>query len=65
MIVFTLRKENLFDAARKTVFYLLRIVNFKKPKVDHTNIKERKNDKLHVQHVPKRYWKYLTEKKML
>ena len=32
---------------------------------DHTNIKERKNDKLHVQHVPKRYWKYLTEKKIL
>ena len=29
----------------------------------HTNIKERKNSKLHVQHVPKRYWKYLTEKK--
>lgn len=27
-----------------------------------TNIKERKNDKLHIQHVPKRYWKYLTEK---
>ena len=32
---------------------------------DHTNIKERKNIKLHVQHVPKRYWKYLTEKKSL
>ena len=32
---------------------------------DHTNIKERKNMKLHVQHVPQRYWKYLTEKKML
>ena len=32
---------------------------------DHTNIKERKNMKLHVQHVPKRYWKYLTEKKNL
>ena len=31
---------------------------------DHTNIKERKNTQLHVQHVPKRYWKYLTEKKM-
>ena len=31
---------------------------------DHTNIKERKNIKLHVQHVPKRYWKYLTEKKI-
>lgn len=27
-----------------------------------TNIKERKNSKLHIQHVPKRYWKYLTEK---
>jgi probable DNA metabolism protein len=30
---------------------------------DHTNIKERKNTKLHIQHVPKRYWKYLTEKR--
>ncbi|HCV81945.1 MAG TPA: DNA metabolism protein, partial [Zunongwangia profunda] len=27
-----------------------------------TNIKSRKNTKLHLQHVPKRYWKYLTEK---
>lgn len=27
-----------------------------------TNIKERKNTKLHIQHVPKRYWKYMTEK---
>lgn len=27
-----------------------------------TNIKSRKNDKLHLQHVPKRYWRYLTEK---
>ncbi len=27
-----------------------------------TNITERKNLKLHIQHVPKRYWKYLTEK---
>lgn len=26
------------------------------------NIKSRKNNKLHLQHVPKRYWKYLTEK---
>jgi probable DNA metabolism protein len=26
------------------------------------NIVERKNDKLHLRHVPKRYWKYLTEK---
>ncbi|MEQ9299321.1 MAG: TIGR03915 family putative DNA repair protein [Cyclobacteriaceae bacterium] len=29
---------------------------------DHTNIKARKNTRLHVQHVPKRYWKYLSEK---
>jgi len=29
-----------------------------------TNIESRKNTKLHVQHVPKRYWKYLTEKKI-
>lgn len=29
-----------------------------------TNIQERKNTKLHVQHIPKRYWKYLTEKKV-
>ena len=28
-----------------------------------TSIEERKNAKLHTQHVPKRYWKYLTEKK--
>jgi len=27
-----------------------------------TNIVARKNIKLHVQHVPKRYWKYLVEK---
>lgn len=27
-----------------------------------TNIVARKNTKLHVRHVPKRYWKYLTEK---
>ncbi|HLT08229.1 MAG TPA: TIGR03915 family putative DNA repair protein [Cyclobacteriaceae bacterium] len=27
-----------------------------------TNIAERKNMKLHLQHVPKRYWRYLTEK---
>lgn len=27
-----------------------------------TNITERKNTKLHLQHVPRRYWKYLNEK---
>lgn len=29
-----------------------------------TNIKARKNNKLHRQHVPKRYWKYLVEKSL-
>ena len=28
-----------------------------------TGIELRKNPKLHIRHVPKRYWKYLTEKK--
>ena len=28
----------------------------------HTNIEERINTALHIKHVPKRYWKYLTEK---
>lgn len=27
------------------------------------NIKARKNLKLHIKHMPKRYWKYLVEKK--
>lgn len=27
------------------------------------NIEARKNTKLHIQHMPKRYWKFLTEKK--
>jgi len=30
-----------------------------------TNIPARKNMKLHIQHVPKRYWKYLTEKQQM
>ncbi|GAA4795613.1 TIGR03915 family putative DNA repair protein [Olivibacter ginsenosidimutans] len=29
------------------------------------NIVERKNLKLHIQHVPRRYWKHLTEKQIL
>lgn len=29
-----------------------------------TNIAARKNTKLHLKHVPKRYWKYLTEKRV-
>ncbi len=30
-----------------------------------TNIKSRKNMKLHLRHVPRRYWKYLSEKQQL
>ena len=30
---------------------------------DSVNIPERKNLKLHLQHVPRRYWKYLSEKR--
>jgi probable DNA metabolism protein len=29
---------------------------------DSVDIKARRNMKLHIQHVPKRYWKYLVEK---
>jgi len=29
------------------------------------NIAARKNMKLHIQHMPKRYWKFLTEKQLL
>ncbi|UOB18676.1 TIGR03915 family putative DNA repair protein [Abyssalbus ytuae] len=30
-----------------------------------TNIEERKNLKLHIKHVPRRYWKYLSEKQVV
>lgn len=30
----------------------------------HTNIPQRRNMKLHLQHVPRRYWKYLVEKQV-
>jgi probable DNA metabolism protein len=42
-------KENLYQELWKQYF-------------DSINIKARKNMKLHIQHVPKRYWKYLVEK---
>ena len=41
----------------------LKYQNLWKEYFDHTNITERKNMKLHVQHLPKMYWKYLTEKR--
>ncbi len=42
-------KEAVFEQCWKTYFRS-------------TNIESRKNLKLHLQHVPKRYWKYLPEK---
>ena len=44
-------KENLYACLWKDYF-------------KSTNIVARKNTKLHIQHVPKRYWKYLTEKQL-
>ncbi|RZJ88294.1 MAG: DNA metabolism protein [Chryseobacterium sp.] len=44
-------KENLYACLWKDYF-------------KSTNIPARKNMKLHIQHVPKRYWKYLTEKQL-
>lgn len=42
---------------REPLFKLLWQVYF-----DHVNIPERKNMKLHQRHIPRRYWKYLSEK---
>ncbi|TAH26295.1 MAG: DNA metabolism protein [Cytophagales bacterium] len=44
-------EEKLFQALWKNYF-------------KNTNIESRKNTKLHIQHVPKRYWKYLPEKQI-
>lgn len=43
-------KEDLYQQLWKTYF-------------SNVNITARKNMKLHIQHMPKRYWKYLTEKR--
>lgn len=53
-----LKKENqhLFD--EKEILY----ADLWRDYFKSTNIVARKNTKLHTQHVPKRYWKYLTEK---
>jgi len=42
-------KEDLYQSLWQTYF-------------NSVNIKARKNMKLHIQHMPKRYWKYLIEK---
>ncbi|MGV3599896.1 MAG: TIGR03915 family putative DNA repair protein, partial [Dyadobacter fermentans] len=48
--------SNLLDP-KEELFTLLWQDYFKS-----TNIKARKNMRLHVRHVPRRYWKYLSEK---
>ena len=50
-------KTSLFFSEKEQQFEVLWQNYFKS-----TNIKSRKNMKLHLQHVPKRYWKYLSEK---
>ena len=42
-----------------------RYQNFWQGYFTNVNIKERKNARLHKQHMPQRYWKYLTEKQIL
>lgn len=53
-----LKKENNHLLDDQEVLYADLWKNYFKS----TNIVARKNTKLHIQHVPKRYWKYLTEK---
>ena len=50
-------KTSLFFSEKEQQFEVLWQNYFKS-----TNIKSRKNMKLHLQHVPRRYWKYLNEK---
>jgi len=51
-----LAKQNIYDE-QEELYQSLWQVYF-----NSVNIKARKNLKLHIQHMPKRYWKYLTEK---
>ena len=51
-----LAKQNIYDE-QEELYQSLWQVYF-----NSVNIKARKNMKLHIQHMPKRYWKYLTEK---
>ncbi|MCF4101935.1 TIGR03915 family putative DNA repair protein [Gillisia sp. M10.2A] len=60
--------EDIKDHAHNPKFYDTSELEFQKlwqHYFSSTNIKSRKNLKLHLQHVPKRYWKYLTEKSSL
>ncbi len=50
-------KQSLFFSENELAFQELWKNYFKS-----TNIPSRKNMKLHIRHIPKRYWKYLSEK---
>ena len=52
-----LAKQNIYDE-QEDLYQSLWQTYF-----NSVNIKARKNMKLHIQHMPKRYWKYLIEKK--
>ncbi|MGB1209996.1 MAG: DUF4130 domain-containing protein, partial [Lacinutrix venerupis] len=58
--------NNSFDPTKTNASYFtdseLEFQQLWKDYFKSTNIKSRKNMKLHIQHVPKRYWKYLSEK---
>ena len=58
-IDFTKQNKNIALLAKEDFYQNLWRTYF-----DKTNIKARKNTRLHIQHVPKRYWKYLTEKQI-
>lgn len=60
--------EEFFSGKSKSDFFDASEVEFQELWQQYfksTNIKSRKNMKLHLQHVPKRYWKLLTEKRAL
>lgn len=64
--IITLDFPSDFDPIKTTeTFFSSEEIDFQtlwKDYFNSTNIPSRKNLKLHVQHVPKRYWKYLSEK---
>ncbi|GAA4277055.1 TIGR03915 family putative DNA repair protein [Aquimarina mytili] len=66
-IVDVITFENVFEINNQTIKRksLDEEIDFQKlwtAYYKNVNIKSRKNSKLHHQHIPKRYWKYLTEK---
>lgn len=61
-MIFSEHTENGKDIARYIVEEEFLYQQLWKQYFDSVNIKARKNMKLHIQHMPKRYWKFLPEK---